>query len=250
MMDVTIAPAAGARIVPFAPAFALSAVQRFLELYPEWGDSLRLPSGFNRSAPAVDSRGWISSGHYGLDQGIIVLMIENYRTGLIWKLMRNSGPIRTGLKRAGFTEAGYDPLPAADCRCGPAGLSGGASRCWLRRKSRTHRTSSAGGNCLHTGCIPSKTIIRTSRLYGEMRDAERFGGLVPSGIAVDFRASHGARATVCARTWAVRLCRETGRHGHRRVLRQARFASRDSVTVADKGACASRTRSSRQGHVP
>jgi hypothetical protein len=33
-------------------------------------------------------------------------MIENYRSGLIWKLMRNSAPIRTGLKRAGF-EGGW-----------------------------------------------------------------------------------------------------------------------------------------------
>jgi hypothetical protein len=51
----------------------------------------------------ADSRGWISEGYFGLDQGVVVLMIENYRSGLIWKLMRNSRPIRTGLKRAGFT---------------------------------------------------------------------------------------------------------------------------------------------------
>jgi hypothetical protein len=89
--------------LPFAPAFALAAVRRFLELYPEWKDTWRLPSGFNRSAPGGDARGWISDGHYGLDQGMVLLMIENYRSGLIWKLMRNSDPIRTGLKRAGFT---------------------------------------------------------------------------------------------------------------------------------------------------
>ena len=78
-------------------------MRRFLELYPEWTDTWRLPSGFNRTAPGNDPRGWISEGHYGLDQGVVVLMIENYRSGLIWKLMRNSPPIRTGLKRAGFT---------------------------------------------------------------------------------------------------------------------------------------------------
>ena len=70
---------------------------------PEWKDTWRLPSGFNRSAPGADPRGWISEGYFGLDQGVVVLMIENYRSGLIWKLMRNSGPIRTGLNRAGFT---------------------------------------------------------------------------------------------------------------------------------------------------
>ena len=101
--DGTIAPAAVLASLPFAPALALSAVRRFLELYPEWKDNWRLPSGFNRSAPGADSRGWVSEGYFGLDQGAVVLMIENYRSGLIWKLMRNSDPIRTGLKRAGFT---------------------------------------------------------------------------------------------------------------------------------------------------
>src|ERR1700730_9404146 len=100
--DGTIAPAAALASLPFAPAPALSAVRRFLELYPEWKDTWRLPSGFNPSSPGADSRGWISEGYFGLDQGVVVLMIENYRSGPIWKLMRNSRPIRTGLKRAGF----------------------------------------------------------------------------------------------------------------------------------------------------
>jgi hypothetical protein len=101
--DGTIAPAAALASLPFAPTLALSAVRNFLELYPEWTHTWRLPSGFNPSAPGADSRGWISEGHFGLDQGIVVLMIENHRSGLIWKLMRDSLPIRTGLKRAEFT---------------------------------------------------------------------------------------------------------------------------------------------------
>jgi hypothetical protein len=101
--DGTIAPAAALASLPFAPVPALSAVRHFLELYPEWKDTWRLPSGFNRSAPGADARGWISEGYFGLDQGVVILMIENYRSGLIWKLMRNSRPIRTGLQRAGFT---------------------------------------------------------------------------------------------------------------------------------------------------
>jgi hypothetical protein len=104
--DGTIAPAAVLASLPFAPALALSAVRRFLELYPECADTGRLPSGFNRAAPGADSRGWISEGYYGLDQGIALLMIENYRSGLIWKLMRDCAPIRRGLKRAGF-EGGW-----------------------------------------------------------------------------------------------------------------------------------------------
>jgi hypothetical protein len=100
--DGTIAPGAALASLPFAPVLALSAVRHFLEQYPEWEESWQLPSGVNPAAPGADSRGWISEGSYGLDQGLAVLMIENYRSGLIWKLMRNSPPIRLGLKRAGF----------------------------------------------------------------------------------------------------------------------------------------------------
>lgn len=49
---------------------------------------------------------WISKGYYGLDQGPIVLMIENYRSGLPWRLMRRCPQIVTGLSRAGF-EGGW-----------------------------------------------------------------------------------------------------------------------------------------------
>ena len=84
-------------------------------------------------------------------------------------------------------------------RAGPAGLiaaetavRGGARVALIERNL-------LGGTCLNSGCIPSKTIIRTSRLYREMRDAELFGGQVPSGITVDFPA-------VMERVRRVRAC--------------------------------------------
>ena len=45
----------------------------------------------------------ISKGYYGLDQGPIVLMIENYRSGFLWRLMRRCPYIIDGLRRAGFS---------------------------------------------------------------------------------------------------------------------------------------------------
>ena len=45
-----------------------------------------------------------------------------------------------------------------------------------------------GGTCFNVGCISSKAIIRTSRLYAEMRNAENFGAQVPTGISVEFSA--------------------------------------------------------------
>ena len=40
---------------------------------------------------SIDAGGkcWVSAGHFGLDQGIVTMMIENYRTQLIWRLMRS-----------------------------------------------------------------------------------------------------------------------------------------------------------------
>ena len=49
-----------------------------------------------------DTDGWHSQGYYGLDQGPIILMIENYRSGLPWRWMKPCPYLVTGLRRAGF----------------------------------------------------------------------------------------------------------------------------------------------------
>ena len=46
--------------------------------------------------------------HLGIDQGPIIAMVENYRTGLIWRVMRTNPYIKAGLKRAGFTGGWLD----------------------------------------------------------------------------------------------------------------------------------------------
>jgi hypothetical protein len=47
----------------------------------------------------------LSEGWYGLDQGLLTMMIENHRTNLIWDITRRSAPLRAGLQRAGFDGA-------------------------------------------------------------------------------------------------------------------------------------------------
>ena len=47
--------------------------------------------------------GWVSPWHFGINQGPIVVMIENYRSGLVWHLMRNCPYLVDGLRRAGYT---------------------------------------------------------------------------------------------------------------------------------------------------
>jgi len=70
--------------------------------YPEMLPESRYASSFNPGLASVDHRAWVSPGNFGLDQGIVVMMIENYRTGLIWRLMRDCPHIRAGLRQAGF----------------------------------------------------------------------------------------------------------------------------------------------------
>ena len=52
--------------------------------------------------------GWFDDNQLGIDQGPIVLMIENHRSGLIWEVMKKSPYIVRGLRRAGFTGGWLD----------------------------------------------------------------------------------------------------------------------------------------------
>jgi pyruvate/2-oxoglutarate dehydrogenase complex dihydrolipoamide dehydrogenase (E3) component len=114
---------------------------------------------------------------------------------------------------------------------GPAGLI--TAETAVRRGARVAliERNLLGGTCLNVGCIPSKTIIRTSRLHREMRDAEMFGGQVPEGVTVDFPAVmervRRVRTRLGTRTSAERLTAM----GVDVYFGEARFAGPDSVTV-------------------
>ena len=100
--DGTLAGWASLASVPFTPNIALDAARDMRLRYPEMLSESRYASGFNPSLASADRGIWVSPGHFGLDQGIAVMMIENHRTGLIWRLMRDCLHIRTGLRHAGF----------------------------------------------------------------------------------------------------------------------------------------------------
>lgn len=100
--DGTISGPAALGSLPFAPEIALPAVRHLYERYPEAARNYRLASSFNPTLSGSGPHGWLSEGYFGLDQGIVVLMIENYRSQLIWRLMRRCPPIGAGLRRAGF----------------------------------------------------------------------------------------------------------------------------------------------------
>jgi hypothetical protein len=104
--DGTIAPWAVVASLPFAPEIVLPALhhcihQAKLTEFNSYG----FKASFNPSHPGKPGNPygwWVSPWHYGLNQGPIILMIENYRTGLLWQLTRKCRYIAGGLRRAGF----------------------------------------------------------------------------------------------------------------------------------------------------
>jgi hypothetical protein len=114
--DGTIAPTAAVASLPFAPEIVVPAAR---EMYKKYGSHVYGKYGFVdafnpsfeydvplRRGKRVRGLGWFDSDHIGIDQGPIIAMIENYRSELIWTVMRRNPYIRLGLKRAGF-EGGW-----------------------------------------------------------------------------------------------------------------------------------------------
>ncbi len=104
--DGTVAPSAVVASLPFAPEIVLPVIDYFiyranLKSHNPYG----FKSTFNATYPMATGHhgAWVSPWHYGLNQGPIVLMIENYRSGLLWQWMRTCPWMVTGLRRAGFT---------------------------------------------------------------------------------------------------------------------------------------------------
>jgi hypothetical protein len=109
--DGTIAPWAAVSSLPFAPEIIFPTLRHFWDM--KIGERARygFEATFNQTfhAPAAEpDRGWVCPHNYGLNQGPIVLMAENYRTGLIWRLMRANPYVQQGLRRAGFGGAWLD----------------------------------------------------------------------------------------------------------------------------------------------
>ena len=104
--DGTIAPWAVLASLPFAPEIALPILDYYTcELKLREDTIYGFRSTFNRTYPKKTNPcacGWVSPWHYGLNQGPIILMIENYHTDLLWRLMRECPYIFHGLRRAGF----------------------------------------------------------------------------------------------------------------------------------------------------
>ncbi|HYI09065.1 MAG TPA: glucoamylase family protein [Thermoanaerobaculia bacterium] len=111
--DGTIAPTAAVSAIAFAPEIAIPAMAEMQKrhgsnLYRQYGfidafnETLHVDVKVQQGA-VVPGVGWFNTDYLGIDQGPIVAMIENHRSGLVWETMKKNPHIVRGLKRAGFT---------------------------------------------------------------------------------------------------------------------------------------------------
>ncbi len=93
-----ITPTAALSAFPYTPDESMAALKYF---YYIMGDKLLGEYGFYDAFNL--NQGWIANSYLAIDQGPVIVMIENYRTGLLWDLFMSAPEIQTGLTKLGFT---------------------------------------------------------------------------------------------------------------------------------------------------
>ena len=94
----TIAPTAALASIPYTPEESMKAMRYF---YYVLGDKLFGEYGFHDAFNL--SQRWFAPSYIAIDQGPIVVMIENYRTGLLWDNFMKNEDVQKGLTKLGFT---------------------------------------------------------------------------------------------------------------------------------------------------
>ena len=93
----TITPTAALSAFPYTPEFSMKALKHF---YSDLGDKIWSEYGFTDAFN--ETKNWYATSHLAIDEGPIVVMIENYRSGLMWKLFMSCPEIQNGLKKLDF----------------------------------------------------------------------------------------------------------------------------------------------------
>ncbi|MER8853120.1 mercuric reductase [Mesorhizobium australicum] len=117
---------------------------------------------------------------------------------------------------------------------GPAGLTAARDAASLGAKVALIERGLIGGACVNVGGIPSKSIIRTARLYADMRDAESFGGNPPDHLRVDFQRAMTRMRQIRQRISRANSAVSVAAEGIDLYFGEARFGGPDTVVVADR----------------
>jgi pyruvate/2-oxoglutarate dehydrogenase complex dihydrolipoamide dehydrogenase (E3) component len=114
---------------------------------------------------------------------------------------------------------------------GSAGLAAAETAAALGARVALVERHLIGGTCLNTGCVPSKTLIRSARAYAEMRDAARHGARVPGDIQVDFAAAMERVRRIRSHLSGGDSVRRLAAEGVDMFFGNAQFTGADSLTV-------------------
>jgi hypothetical protein len=121
-IDGTLAPTAVGGSVPFAPEITIPTLITMRERYGErlfgrYGFLDAFNPTFTATVPVslghvYPGEGWFDTDYLGIDEGPILAMIENYRSELVWRVMRRNPHVLRGLRRAGFSGGWLDQVVA------------------------------------------------------------------------------------------------------------------------------------------
>lgn len=92
-----VAPTAALASMPYTPAESMKALRFY---YYTLGDKLWKEYGFVDAFNLTD--GWYANSFLAIDQGPIIVMIENHRSGLLWNLFMSAPEVKAGLRKLGF----------------------------------------------------------------------------------------------------------------------------------------------------
>jgi hypothetical protein len=97
-----ISPTAALSAFPYTPEYSMKALKHF---YFDLGDKLWTEYGFVDGFS--EEHNWYAKSHLAIDQGPIICMIENYRSGLLWKLFMSSPDVKNGLNKLGIESTAF-----------------------------------------------------------------------------------------------------------------------------------------------
>ncbi len=173
--DGTIAPTAPGGSLPFAPEVCLPTLRH---LYDQYRTQIWTGYGFRDAFNLTVN--WWATDVIGIDEGALLLMVENYRTQNVWRRFMGCPEIQRGLQAAGFTEF---PLVATGIRHDPA--AGAFTLRWDSSANRSYQIEYSPN--LRDWFIPADGLVKATTSSASWTDQEALTAKAsPDGIAKRF----------------------------------------------------------------